>query len=70
MIAGREQAVGSAMLIEREHLLPLAEEDFDLVEVSFPTVNNLGQVKACPERSEGFARKLTRRQSRPARECR
>jgi transposase len=45
MIAGHDQSVGSEMLIERGHLLPLAEEDFDLVEVSFPTVNNLGQVK-------------------------
>jgi len=33
------------MLIEREHLLPLADEDFDIVEVSFPTVNKLGCVK-------------------------
>ena len=33
------------MLVERGHLLPLAEGDFDLVEVSFPTVNSLGEVK-------------------------
>ena len=45
VIAGRDQAVGAAMLIEREHLLALAEEDFDLTEVSFPVVNSLGQVK-------------------------
>jgi transposase len=45
VIAGHDQSVGSGMLIERGHLLPLAEEDFDLVEVSFPTVNSLGQVK-------------------------
>jgi hypothetical protein len=45
VIAGRDQSVGSAMLIERAHLLPLAREDFDLAEVSFPTVNNIGQVK-------------------------
>jgi len=45
VIAGHDQAVGSAMLIERGYLLPLAEEDFELVEVSFPTANNLGQVK-------------------------
>jgi hypothetical protein len=37
--------VGSGLLIERPQLLPLAEEDFDLVEVAFPTVNNLGCVK-------------------------
>jgi hypothetical protein len=33
------------MLIERAHLLPLAEDGFDLVEVSFPTVTSLGCVK-------------------------
>lgn len=45
VIAGHEQTVGSAMLIERMHLLPLAEEDFDIVEVDFPTVNGFGCVK-------------------------
>lgn len=44
-VAGREQTVGTAMLSERGHLLPLAEEGFDLVEVSFPTVTSLGSVK-------------------------
>ena len=44
-VAGREQSVGTAMLIERAHLLPLAEEGFDLVEVSFPIVTSLGSVK-------------------------
>ena len=44
-LAGREQTVGAAMLVERTELLPLAEEDFDLVEVSFPTVSPLGWVK-------------------------
>lgn len=44
-VTGREQTVGAGMLLERAHLLPLAEEDFDLVEVSFPTVNTLGCVK-------------------------
>jgi transposase len=44
-IAGREQSVGTAMLIERTHLLPLAEDGFDLVEVSFPVVTRLGCVK-------------------------
>ena len=44
-VAGREQSVGTAMLIERTHLLPLAEEGFDLVEVSFPIVTSLGCVK-------------------------
>ena len=45
VIAGREQTVGSALLIEREHLLPLADEDFDLTEVCFPKVNGIGCVK-------------------------
>ena len=43
-VTGREQTVGTALLLEREHLLPLAEEPFDLVEVSFPTVTTL---RAC-----------------------
>lgn len=45
MLAGRHQTVGAALLIERAHLLPLADEGFELVEVSFPTVNTLGCVK-------------------------
>jgi len=45
LIAGHEETVGRGMLIEREHLLPLAGEDFDLVEAAFPTVNSLGCVK-------------------------
>lgn len=45
VIAGREQPIGSAMLIERAHLLPLASEDFGLAEMSFPTVNGIGEVK-------------------------
>lgn len=44
-VAGREQSVGAAMLLERAHLLPLAEEGFELAEVSFPTVTSLGCVK-------------------------
>jgi len=44
-VAGREQPVGAALLIEREHLLPLVAEGFDLAEVSFPSVNSLGCVK-------------------------
>src|SRR5205814_1127331 len=45
VIAGREQAVGAGMVIEREHLLPLASEGADLAQTSFPTVNGLGCVK-------------------------
>lgn len=44
-ISGHTEGVGAAMAIERDHLLPLAAEGFDLVEVSFPTVNGLGCVK-------------------------
>ena len=33
------------MLAEREHLLPLVSEGFDLAEVSFPTVDGLGRVR-------------------------
>jgi len=44
-VAGREQPVGAALLVERAHLLPLAAEGFDLAEVSFPHVNSLGCVK-------------------------
>jgi hypothetical protein len=46
LIDGREQTVGEALAIERPHLLPLAREGFDLVEVSFGQVNGLGCVKA------------------------
>ena len=35
-IAGKAMPVGEAMRIEREHLLPLAVEGFELVEASFP----------------------------------
>ena len=45
VLAGRTQSVGAALLIERAHLLPVAVEDFDLVETSFPLVNSSGCVK-------------------------
>ncbi len=45
MIGGREQTVGAGLVIERDHLLPLAEEGVDLAQISFPTVNGLGCVK-------------------------
>ena len=45
VIAGRPQTVGARMLIEREQLLPLVEEGFDLAQTSFPTVNGLGCAK-------------------------
>jgi hypothetical protein len=45
LMAGRERSVGSGLVIEREHLLPLAEEGFDLAQTSFPRVNGLGCAK-------------------------
>ena len=45
VIAGREQSVGAALLIEREHLLPLVSEGMDLAHTTFPTVNSLGCAK-------------------------
>jgi hypothetical protein len=45
LIAGREQVVGTGLIIEREHLLPLPEEGIDLAQTSFPTVNGLGCAK-------------------------
>ncbi|HEY7337925.1 MAG TPA: hypothetical protein VH639_23735 [Bryobacteraceae bacterium] len=44
-IAGREQTIGVSLMIERDHLLPLATEGLDLAQVSFPTVNGLGCAK-------------------------
>jgi transposase len=45
MIAGRTQSIGTALLVEREHLLPLAPEGMDLAQTTFPTVNSLGCAK-------------------------
>jgi len=45
ILSGRTQSVGAALLTERPHLLPLADEEFDLDEVSFPRVNSIGCVK-------------------------
>ena len=45
-IDGRAQTVGEALTIERLHLLPLAREGFDLVEVSFGQVNAHGAALA------------------------
>ncbi len=44
-IHGKPHAVGEAMRIEREHLLPLASEGFELAETSFPMVDGQGCVK-------------------------
>ena len=45
-IAGQPQTVGEALRIEREHLLPLPAEGFELAEISFPLVDGKGCVKA------------------------
>lgn len=45
VIGGREQTVGAGLVIERDHLLPLATEGADLAQISFPIVNGLGCVK-------------------------
>jgi hypothetical protein len=44
-IKGRDQSVGAALLIERDHLLPLLQEGVDLAQTTFPIVNSLGCVK-------------------------
>jgi transposase len=44
-IAGHHQSVGAAMIEERAQLLPLAEQGFELVELSFPCVDGLGCVR-------------------------
>ena len=45
MIAGQTERVGARLLIEKEHLLPLASEPFDLAEVSYPRVDQTGCAK-------------------------
>ena len=45
MIAGRTQSVGAALLVEREHLLPLAPEGMDLAQTTFPAINPSGCAK-------------------------
>jgi transposase len=44
-IDGRPQTVGEALEIERDHLLPMPSEGFDLVEVSFARVDGLRRVR-------------------------
>jgi transposase len=45
LIAGRKESVGVLLLAEKEHLLPLPGEDFDLAEVSFPRVDQASCAK-------------------------
>ena len=45
IVAGQTECVGARLLIEKEHLLPLATDVFDLAEVSFPRVDQTGCAK-------------------------
>jgi transposase len=45
ILSGRTQSVGTLLLAEKEHLLLLPAEDFDLAEVSFPRVDQAGCAK-------------------------
>ena len=45
LIAGRSEPVGSLMIAERAHLLPLAEQGFELADILFPHVDGLGCVR-------------------------
>ena len=45
VISGRDLSVGDAMHLEREHLLPLAGEGFQVAAVHFPSVNTHGTAK-------------------------
>ncbi len=44
-ITGSAQSVGAALVVERDHLLPLAPEGMDLAHTTFPMVNSLGCAK-------------------------
>lgn len=44
-ITGKPHTVGEALQIEREHLLPLPAEGFELAETSFPIIDGKGCVK-------------------------
>ena len=45
VISGRSTNVGEAMNVERDHLLPLVREGFQLAGIHFPQVNTQGPVK-------------------------
>jgi transposase len=45
IMAGRQESAGALLLTEKEHLLPLSAEDFELAEVSFPKVDQAGCAK-------------------------
>src|ERR1700722_1240032 len=45
IVSGQSECVGTRLLTEKEHLLPLATEPFDLAKVSFPQVDQTGCAK-------------------------
>jgi transposase len=45
LIAGHREPVGALMIEERAHLLPLAEQAFELADILFPRVDGLGCVR-------------------------
>jgi hypothetical protein len=45
VVGERSVSVGTPMALEREHLLPLAKDGFDLAAVRFPLVNTSGCIK-------------------------
>jgi len=45
ILSGQTECVGTRLLTEKEHLLPLAAEPFDLAEISFPRVDQSGCAK-------------------------
>jgi transposase len=55
IIAGREESIGTLLLTEKEHLLPLPAEDFELAEVSFPEGGSGGMCKGAHELLLGAA---------------
>ena len=63
-IHGKPLSVGEAMRIEREHLLPLLSEGFELAETSFPVVDGQGCVKVRTNRYSVPLRAGTKTQAR------
>jgi transposase len=63
-IHGKQHTVGEALGIEREHLLPLASEGFELAETSFPVVDGQGCVKVRTNRYSVPLRVGTKTQAR------
>ena len=63
-IQGKPHTVGEAMRIEREYLLPLNGEGFELAEISFPVVDGQGCVKVRTNRYSVPLRAGSRTQAR------